>query len=150
MQLAARQMVAQGKGGKIVIIGSVMSVYPQAIGTSTCYNAAKAALDNMTRTVASELAQHRINVNLIRPGWILTDGERKFSSEKEIAAGASQLPLGIGKPIDIARGVCYLASSDADYVTGTTLDIDGGFGVAMRIPNVHVPIVCASNPVHTL
>mmetsp|Transcript_2412 Transcript_2412/g.4763 ORF Transcript_2412/g.4763 Transcript_2412/m.4763 type:complete len:145 (+) Transcript_2412:3-437(+) len=141
-------MVAQAAGGKIVIIGSVMSVYAQAISTSTCYNAAKAALDNMTRTVAAELAQHRINVNLIRPGWICTDGERKFSSEEDIMHGHATLPLGMGKPIDIARGVCYLASPDADYITGTTLDIDGGFGLATRIPKLHAPIVCAPKPVH--
>ena len=148
MQLCARQMVVQGTGGKVVIIGSVMSKYPQTISTSTCYNAAKAALDSMTRTVATELAQHRINVNLIRPGWILTDGERQFSSEADILKGHAVLPLGMGLPADIAKGVCYLASSDADYVTGTTLDIDGGFGLATRIPGLHAPIACAKNPVH--
>ena len=143
-------MVSQGNGGKVVIIGSVMSVYPQCIGTSTCYSAAKAALDNMTRTLASELAQHRINVNLIRPGWILTDGERKLASEEDIANGHSTLPLGIGLPVDIARGVVYLASDDADYITGTTLDIDGGFGLATRIPGLHAPIVPATIPVHDI
>ena len=148
MQLAARQMVAQGTGGKVVIIGSVMSKYPQSISTSTCYNAAKAALDSMTRTVATELAQHRINVNLIRPGWILTDGERNFASDEDLLKGHATLPMGLGLPADIARGVCYLASADADYVTGTTLDIDGGFGLATRIPGLHAPIACAKNPVH--
>ena len=50
----------------------------------------------------------------------------------------------------MAKGVCYLASDDADYVTGSTLDIDGGFGIATRIPGMHAPMATAKNPLHTL
>merc|ERR1712032_1670950 len=149
-QLAARHMVDRGGGGRFIFIGSVMALYPQAIPTSVPYNAAKAALDNMTRTIATDLAQHRVTVNLIRPGWIDTAGERKFTSEEDMRRLSAHLPLGIGKPIDIAKGACFLASSDAEYVTGETLTIDGGFGLATRIPNIHAPMAMAKAPVHTM
>lgn len=124
-QLAARQMVKQGEGGAIVSISSVHAWRPFA--RSTAYNAAKAGLNAMTGTWAVELAPHRIRVNAIEPGWIDTPGERSFYTEEQLAAEGAKLPLGrLGNPEEIAKAVRYLASSDASYVTGTILKVDGG------------------------
>ena len=125
LQAAARQMVRQGQGGKLVVISSVMSELPTP--TSTAYNAAKAAVNELAYTLANELAPHRINVNTVQPGWIDTPGERAFASEEEIQAGGQGIPWGrLGRPEEIARAVRYLVSPDADYITGASLRVDGG------------------------
>ena len=115
--------------GKIVIISSVQSEV--AAEGSAAYNMAKAAINHFASTLAAELAESRINVNVITPGWIDTPGERSFYSEEEIQEGGKQLPWGrIGTPRDIGKAVAYLASDDADYVTGSILKVDGGYVVA--------------------
>ena len=78
-QFAARQMVAQGRGGNIVVVSSVHAVLP--IKNSLPYNTAKAGINHMARTMASELVGEGIRVNILEPGWIDTPGERTFSSE---------------------------------------------------------------------
>lgn len=123
-QLAARQMIGQGGGGNVVTITSVMSEYT-APGSSA-YSGAKAALNAMTRTWASELAPHGIRVNAIEPGWIDTPGERIAFGDAAVDAGGAGIPLArMGKPEDIADAVAYLVQ--ASYVTGTILRVDGGF-----------------------
>ena len=129
-QAAARQMVAQGGGGKIIIIGSVLADMPMP--HSAPYNMAKAAINHLARTLAIELAEHRINVNVINPGFIDTPGERAFASEAQIAELGASLPWGrAGTPHDIGRAVAFLASDDADYITGSALVVDGGFRLRM-------------------
>jgi glucose 1-dehydrogenase len=124
-QLAARRMVAQGKGGAIVMMSSVHASRP--FPNSTAYNGAKAGVNHMARTWAAELAQHRIRVNAIEPGWIDTPGERAFSTEEQIRQGGSRIPIGrLGQPQDIANAVRYLVSDDGAYVTGSVLRVDGG------------------------
>ena len=130
-QAAAQQMVQQG-GGKIVIIGSILGEIPFL--NSAAYNMAKAAVNHLGRTLAAELAAHRINVNVVNPGYIDTPGERKFATEEQIALAARSLPWGrLGTPRDIGRAVAYLASDDADYITGSALVVDGGYKLAMRL-----------------
>ena len=125
-QLAARQMVKQGEGGSIVIISSVLAELP--IPTSAAYNCAKAGINQMGRTAATELAKHRIRVNVIEPGYIDTPGERAFATEEELAAIGPTLPLGrLGTIEDIGHGAAYLASPHAAYITGSVLRIDGGY-----------------------
>jgi glucose 1-dehydrogenase len=125
-QLAARHMVAQGEGGNIVNISSVHAV--RAFPQSTAYNGAKAAVNNMSATWAAELAQHRIRVNAVEPGWINTAGERAFFTEQELLEAGSKLPLGrLGTPEDVAKAVCFLVSDEGAYITGTCLRVDGGF-----------------------
>lgn len=122
---AALQMVQQGQGGSIVVISSPHAVI--AIPTAMAYNMAKAAIDHMARTAAIELAPHRIRVNIIHPGWIDTPGERKFFSEEQLREGAKDLPWKrLGRPDEIGKGVAYVASDDAEYMTGSTITIDGG------------------------
>jgi glucose 1-dehydrogenase len=122
---AARQMVQQGRGGSIVVISSPHAVI--AIPTAMAYNMAKAAIDHMSRTAAIELAPHRIRVNIVHPGWIDTPGERKFFSEQQLEEGAKSLPWKrLGRPDEIGKAVAFIASDDAEYMTGSTITIDGG------------------------
>ena len=91
------------------------------------YNMSKAAIDQVARTAAIELVEHKIRVNMVHPGWIDTPGERKFFSEEQIQKAAKALPWErLGKPEEIARGVVFLCDPDSDYMTGSSLLIDGG------------------------
>ena len=125
VRASAQQMIKQGRGGAMAVISSPHAVL--AIPYSMAYNMAKAAIDHMTRTAAIELAPHRIRVNNVHPGWIDTPGERKFFSEEQIAEGAKKLPFGrLGRSDEIGNGVVYILSKDAEYMTGSTLTLDGG------------------------
>lgn len=124
-QAVARHMVERGGGGKIVFISSVHAQRPYA--RSVAYNAAKAGLNHLARTIAVELIGHRINVNVIEPGWIDTPGEHLTFGSEFIAKVGPTLPWGrMGTPLDIGRAAAFLASDDADYITGSTLTVDGG------------------------
>ena len=125
-QAVAQRMVARGQGGKIVFISSVQSRIPYV--RSAAYNAAKSGLNHMAFTAAAELAKHRINVNAIEPGWIDTPGEHETFGDDYIAESAASLPWGrLGTPADIGQAAAFLASPAADYITGTSLLVDGGF-----------------------
>ncbi|MCA9161937.1 MAG: glucose 1-dehydrogenase [Pirellulaceae bacterium] len=124
-QLVARRMVEQAAGGKIVFISSVQNRIP--FPNSVAYNAAKSGLINMARTIATELLPHSINVNAIEPGWIDTPGEHEAFGDEAVRDGAAKLPWRrLGTPADIGKAAVFLASSDADYITGTSLLVDGG------------------------
>src|SRR5688572_6798579 len=91
-QLVAKQMVAQGRGGKMVFISSVHARIPYV--RSVAYNAAKSGLNHMAFTIAAELVRHRINVNVIEPGWIDTPGEHEVFGSEAIRQAAPSLPWG--------------------------------------------------------
>jgi len=125
LRAATRQMLRQGQGGSIVVIGSPHAVL--AVPLAMAYNMAKAAVDHMVRTAAIELAGQRIRVNVIHPGWIDTPGEREHATPEEIQGAARKLPWQrLGRPEEIARGVVILCDPASDYITGSTLSIDGG------------------------
>ncbi len=125
-QLVARHMVQTGTAGKIVFISSVQALMPYR--RSVAYNAGKAGLNHMARTIAVELTEHGINVNIIEPGWIDTPGEHVAFSEAQIREEGAKLPLKrLGKPEDIGKAAAFLCSDDADYITGEILRVDGGF-----------------------
>lgn len=125
LRATAQQMVKQGKGGSIAIVSSPHAVL--AIPTSMAYNMAKAAIDHMARTAAIELVSHKIRVNIVHPGWIDTPGERKFFTEEQIQAGGKKLPWGrLGTPEEIGKGIAFILSDDADYMTGSTFSMEGG------------------------
>jgi len=126
--IARRKPVVPGQfatQGNMVFIGSPHAYKP--IPGAMAYNMAKAAVDQMAKTAAVELAEHRIRVNLIHPGWTDTPGERKFFFEQELMERGSSLPWGrLATPDDIAHGVVFLVDPKSDYITGATLSIDGG------------------------
>jgi len=125
-QLVARHFVKRGGGGKIVFISSVQALMPY--GNSVAYNAAKAGLNHMAETIAVELSSHRINVNVIEPGWIDTPGEHVAFGDDVIEAEGKKLPWGrLGTINDIGKAAAFLSSDDADYITGAILRVDGGF-----------------------
>ena len=125
LRAATRRMIAQGEGGAAVIISSPHSFVP--VPGAMAYNMAKAAIDQMARTAAIELVDHKIRVNVIHPGWIDTPGERKFASEAQLAQAAEKLPWKrMGRPEEIGRGVIFLCDPASDYITGSSLLIDGG------------------------
>ena len=98
------------------------------IGLCVAYGAAKAGLNHMMRTIAVELSPHRINVNAIEPGWIDTPGEHVTFSDEAIEAEGRKLPWGrLGLPEDIGKAATFLSSSEADYITGAVLPVDGLF-----------------------
>jgi glucose 1-dehydrogenase len=136
-RLAAQQMVKQAldgrRGGKIVIIGSIHAEV--APPNSSAYNMAKAAINQLGRTMALELAAHHINVNVVNPGWIDTPGQHSKFSDEQLQRGSQRIPCGrLGTPDDIGKVVAFLSSDEADYVTGATLRVDGGFVLGLRYP----------------
>lgn len=125
LRAATRAMIDRGEGGSIVVISSPHAYV--AVPRAMAYNMSKAAIDQMARTAAIELVDHRIRVNMVHPGWIDTPGERKFASEEAIERGGAKLPWKrMGRPDEIARGVVFLCDPASDYMTGSSLAIDGG------------------------
>lgn len=125
VRAAATRMIARDKGGSIVVISSPHAYLP--IPHAMAYNMAKGAVDQMARTAAMELVDHRIRVNIVHPGWVDTPGERKFASDEQIARSAPKLPWKrLARPDEIARGVVFICDPESDYMTGSTLQIDGG------------------------
>jgi NAD(P)-dependent dehydrogenase (short-subunit alcohol dehydrogenase family) len=113
----------QANGGSIVNVASVGGLSVESsIGA---YNATKAALLHLTRTLAAELAPG-VRVNAIAPGLVKTDMARALWEPNE-AAMAKVMPLArLGEPEDIARASAFLLSDAASWITGTTLVVDGG------------------------
>jgi glucose 1-dehydrogenase len=125
-QVAARQMVKQGGGGKIVNVSSVHEDIPFVGYTAYC--ASKGGLRMMMRNLAMELAQYCINCNNIAPGAIATPINQKVLEDPQAKANAiSEIPWGrFGKPEEVASVAVFLASDEAEYVTGSTYYVDGG------------------------
>jgi glucose 1-dehydrogenase len=125
LRAAANVLIRQGQGGAVVVVSSPHARH--AIPACMAYNMAKAAQDQMARTAAIELVPHRVRVNIVHPGWTDTPGERKHFSEEVLARAGRSLPWGrLARPEEIARGILFLLDPASDYVTGSTLAIDGG------------------------
>lgn len=125
-QAAARQMIRQGNGGRIINISSIHEDLPMP--TNAAYCASKGGLRMLTRTIAVELAKHGITVNNIGPGAVFTPIDADIQANPELEkALMAEIPLSRwGQPEEIAGLATYLASDEAAYVTGSTYFIDGG------------------------
>jgi glucose 1-dehydrogenase len=125
-QAAARQMIQQGHGGRIINISSVHEDLPMP--TNAPYCASKGGLRMLTRTIAVELAKHKITVNNIGPGAIYTAIDADIQAQPELEKLLmAEIPLNRwGQPGEVAGLALYLASDEASYVTGSTYFIDGG------------------------
>lgn len=125
-QAAARQMIQQGQGGRIINISSVHEDLPMPGNAAYC--ASKGGLRMLARTIAVELAKAGITVNNIGPGAVFTPIDADVEARPEMEkALMGEIPLNRwGKPEEIAGLAVYLASDEAGYITGSTYFIDGG------------------------
>ncbi|MGA2534828.1 MAG: SDR family oxidoreductase [Terracidiphilus sp.] len=125
-QAAAKQMIAQGDGGRIINISSIHEDLPMP--TNAPYCATKGGLRMLMRTIAVELAPHQITVNNIGPGAIYTPIDMDVEMDPQLNDRIlAEIPLGRwGKPEEVAQLAVYLASDNAAYITGSTHFIDGG------------------------
>ena len=126
-QAAARQMVKQGNGGKIISIASMLSF--QGGIRIPSYAASKSGVAGLTRLMACELAPKGINCNAIAPGYMATDNTAPLrADEKRSAAILERIPAGRwGTPEDLQGAVVFLASAASDYVNGYIVAVDGGW-----------------------
>lgn len=126
-QAVARQFIAQGKGGKIVNVASMLS-FQGGIRVPS-YTASKSGVKGITMLMANEWAKHGINVNAIAPGYMATDNTAQLrADDKRSAEILDRIPAGRwGLPEDLGGAVVFLASKAADYVNGYTVAVDGGW-----------------------
>ena len=127
MKHVGRHMIARGGGGKVVNISSVAAQMGRVKVAPHC--AAKGGLTMLTKVAAMEFAEHKINVNAVAPGLVDVPSQRdehNISTEYKTSY-IKMTPLGrIGETSDIAKAVLFLASSEADWITGQLLFADGG------------------------
>jgi len=126
-QAVGRRMLAQGRGGKIINIASMLS-YQGGVRV-TSYAASKSGLAGVTRALANEWAGRGINVNAIAPGYFSTNNTEALRSDEVRARDIlARIPAGRwGRPEDIGGAAVFLASAAADYVHGTLVPVDGGW-----------------------
>jgi len=134
-QAAALEMIRAGNGGRIINIASKDAIHPA--GKMAHYDSSKAGVVMLTKSLALEFGRHNILVNAVVPGAIVTPGgtEMFLASGRppeevlyDALGGNRRVPLQrLGRPDDIARVVLFLSSAAADYITGTSILVDGGF-----------------------
>lgn len=127
-QRAAKEMIKQGDGGKIIHIASTAGLYGERGNSMYC--AAKAAVMNLAKTMALELGEYNINVNVVAPGTTVTRNECRPEKVLEGFRIMSALPR-LNRAEDIAPAVLFLASDTAGGITGQTLSVDAGFSSIM-------------------
>lgn len=123
-QHAARLMRAIGRGGRIINIGSGCNRigFPRLVA----YTASKGGIETLTKVSAAELGKYGITVNCVAPGAIETE-RTQFEAGDYATTWASATPMGrVGNPQDVGRAVVFLASPQADFISGQTLGVDGG------------------------
>ena len=137
-QLAARSMLRNGSGGCILSIGSFSAA--RAHRMMAAYDAAKGAIEALSRAIALDLAPFGVRANVVAPGPIQTaafDAVDPVIRDDRIQS----IPLGrIGLPIDVAHAIAFLASDDAAFITGQVLYVDGGVLAQLRSPQIDTPL----------
>ncbi len=133
---ASEQMIKQGKGGKIINITSIDALHPSSIGLAH-YDASKHGVWGFTKNSALELAPHKIRVNAIAPGGIMTPGVQKTQSgtpsensvdmKKFMEEFLNRICMHrMGEPDEIGKVALFLASDMSSYMTGSQIIVDGG------------------------
>lgn len=133
---ATEQMIKQGKGGKVINITSIDALHPSSVGLAH-YDASKHGVWGFTKNVALELARHKIWVNAIAPGGVLTPGVQKLQATMPAPQGVdmskvletflAKIPMHrMGEPDDIGKVALFLASDMSSYMTGSQIVVDGG------------------------
>lgn len=133
---ASEQMIRQGRGGKIINITSIDALHPSSVGLAH-YDASKHGVWGFTKNIAVELATHKIWVNAIAPGGIMTPGVQKLQQATLVPSGADmqkmleamldKIPMRrFGNQDDVGMVALFLASQMSSYITGTQIVVDGG------------------------
>ena len=126
-KLVGKRMAERG-AGKIINIGSMYSIFGSSLVPS--YSAAKGAIIQLTKSMAIELAAHNIQVNAIIPGWISTDMTAAIEESEMGNEIIARTPAGRwGRPEEFAGAAVFLASNAADFITGESLRVDGGYAI---------------------
>jgi len=133
-QLVGGRMKNRGKGGKIINIGSLMSI--RGLPYLTVYAITKGALGQFSMVLAAELGRHNIQVNCIAPGFIVTDLNREMWQSEELKAWMSgvQPNPSTGTPEDVAALAVFLAGAGSNYITGQVIAVDGGYSTTAVWP----------------
>jgi NAD(P)-dependent dehydrogenase (short-subunit alcohol dehydrogenase family) len=128
-RIAARYMIAAGKGGAIINTASIMGLSGGGLYPNISYQATKGAVVNMTRALAVEWATHNIRVNAVAPTYVRTNLIKPILDQPDLVAKIEAMtPLRrLATPEEIAAAILFLASPAASMVTGHTLPVDGGF-----------------------
>ncbi len=133
-QQAARQMIKQGRGGRIISLSSIHAL----LSEPNCghYTATKGGIESFSRTLATELAPHKITVNFIRPGATFTELTTPMYTDAVKRSLFERVPMKeIAEASWIANGALFLASEDSRYMTGQSLTIDGGYVMDGSLPS---------------
>ena len=133
-QKVGAKMIARGAGGKVITIGSLMSLL--GLPYITVYAITKGGLGQLTKALAAEWGRHNIQVNCIAPGFILTDLNRDMWQSPELQSWLrhAQANPELGTPEDVAPLAVFLASRGADYITGQIIAVDGGYSTTAVWP----------------
>ena len=124
-----KMMIDQGRGGKVVLVGSVRGEL--GLGNYTAYCPSKGAVHLLAKSLGQEWGSHKINVNCIAPGVFRSEITRRvFEDEAFNKMVAPRFPMGLGEPEDLVGLLLYLSSKASDWMTGSIVVIDGGFTAA--------------------
>ena len=128
------KMIARGQGGKVINIGSLMSLL--GLPYLSVYAISKGGLGQLTKVLAAEWGRYNIQVNCIAPGFIITDLNRAMwqAPEMEVWLRHSQANPRLGRPEDVAPLAAFLAGKGGDYITGQIIAVDGGYSTTAVWP----------------
>lgn len=132
VQRAAKEMIRQGSGGKVVLMSSQVGI--RAYRNLTTYAMTKAALRMLAVNLAYELGEHRININVVAPGATLTERTEKEQPDYQGMWSRLNPNQRVGTPEDISKTCLFLLSEEASHINGQTIPVDGGWTTAGKYP----------------